>query len=139
MLLEHHTGAGVDFQWNSYREELGGGLVDELHFADINFLYRLAEHETYLIRAGLGVNILGDAFATDTGINFTTRLDVFPVRPFVITTEIDLGTIGDTETIHGAARVGLILDRFELFGGYDYRRIGAFELKGPMAGLQIWF
>ena len=32
-----------------------------------------------------------------------------------------------------------MLDRFELFGGYDYRRIGNIELKGPMAGLQIWF
>lgn len=139
LLLEHQTGAGLDFQWNSYREDLGGGVTDELHFSDINFLYRVAEHENYLVRAGLGINILGDAFETDTGINFTARLDVFPVKPIAITTEFDLGTIGDAETIHGAIRAGVMLNRFELFGGYDYRRIGSIELKGPMAGLQVWF
>lgn len=139
LLLEHQAGPGIDFQWNSYREDLGSGFTDELHFSDINVLYRVAESEHYLVRAGLGVNILGDAWGTDTGINFTSRLDLFPVRPLAVTTEFDMGTIGDTETIHGAARVGLMLDRFELFGGYDYRRIGNIELKGPMAGLQIWF
>lgn len=139
ILLEHQAGPGIDFQWNSYREDLGGGFTDELHFSDLNFLYRVAESEHYLVRAGLGVNILGDAYGTDAGINFTSRLDLFPVRPLAVTTEFDMGTIGDTETIHGAARVGLMLNRFELFGGYDYRRIGSIELKGPMAGLQVWF
>ncbi len=129
-------GIGLDFKWDSYQEDVGNGNRDELHFVDINVLFNVAKSEHYLVRAGIGANILGDAFGSESGINFTSRVDLFPAKPIVVSGEIDLGTIGDAETFHVAGKIGLLLDRFELFGGYDYRRI---PLEGPMAGIQIWF
>lgn len=139
ILAERIEGIGIDFKWDSYREDLGGGDSDELHISDLNLMYRLVDSERCLIRAGIGMNFLGDAFGTETGINFTSKVELFPVQPFVLSGELDLGTIGDAEMFHGALKAGLMLDRFELFGGYDYRDIGGVKLKGPMAGLNIWF
>lgn len=35
--------------------------------------------------------------------------------------------------------VGLIVNRFELYGGYEGRRIGKVSLHGPTLGLRAWF
>lgn len=139
LLLEHSSRLGIDFKWDSYIEDLGGGWTDELHLTDINVLCRVAESERYLIRAGLGANILGDAFGTDGGFNATAKVDLFPAQPLVLSGELDLGTIGDAELFHVSGKAGLMLDRFEIFGGYDYRTIGGVPLKGAMIGLQVWF
>lgn len=138
-LLEHESRFGIDVKWDSYTEDLGGGLTDELHLTDINVLFRVAESPDYLVRAGIGANILGDAFGTDGGFNATIKADFFPVQPLVLSAEVDLGTIGDAEMFHTAGKVGLMMDRFELFGGYDYRTIGGVPLQGAMIGLQVWF
>ena len=96
-LLEHESRFGIDVKWDSYTEDLGGGLTDELHLTDINVLFRVAESPDYLVRAGIGANILGDAFGTDGGFNATIKADFFPVQPLVLSAEVDLGTIGDAE------------------------------------------
>ena len=137
--LAEFTHVGIDFKWDSYVEDIGGGFTDELHLTDINLMFRLADAEHYLVRAGLGGNILGDAFGTDGGFNATAKVDIFPVQPLVLSGEIDLGTIGDAEMFHAAGKIGLMMDRFEIFGGYDYRTISGIELKGAMIGCQIWF
>lgn len=138
-LIEHSSRIGIDFKWDSYVEDLGQGWSDELHFTNVNLLFRVAESERYLVRAGAGANILGDAYATDAGFNITATADLFPVKPLVISGEIDLGTIGDAETLHLLGKVGLVFERFEVFGGYDYRTIGSVPLQGAMLGLQVWF
>lgn len=138
-LVEHSSRIGIDFKWDSYVEDLGNGWTDELHLTEINVLCRVAQSENYLIRAGMGVNVLGDAFGTDAGFNVTTKADFFPVKPIVISGEVDVGTIGDAEMFHVSGKIGCMWDRFELFGGYDYRTIGGVPLKGPMLGVQVWF
>lgn len=137
--IEHSSRVGLDVKWDSYVEDLGNGWTDELHFTDINLLFRVAQAEHYVIRAGLGANILGDAFATDGGFNVTAKLDLFPIDPLVLSAELDLGTIGDAETFHVLGKAGLMFDRFEIFGGYDYRTIGSVPLQGAMMGIQVWF
>ena len=139
LMIENCSGAGFELGWHSYSEDLGAGLTDELHLADINLLYRVARTDHLLIRAGLGVNLLGDAFGSDAGFNMTAKADVFPAEPWVVSGEFDLGTIGDAEMFHAAGKIGLMLDRVELFGGYDYRDIGGVALQGPMVGIQVWF
>lgn len=138
-LAEHSSRFGIDMKWDSYVEDLQTGFTDELHFTDINVLFRVAQSEHYIVRAGLGANILGDAFATDGGFNVTAKIDLFPLDPLVLSGELDLGTIGDAETLHLQGKVGLMFDRFEVFGGYDYRTIGSVPLQGAMLGVQIWF
>ena len=139
LVVENSSGAGLDLSWHSYTEDLGAGLSDELHITDINLMYRITQTERLLVRAGPGVNLLGDAFGSDAGFNMTAQADWFPADPVVVSGELDLGTIGDAEMFHAAGRVGLMLDRVELFGGYDYRDIGGVALQGPMAGVQIWY
>lgn len=138
-LIEHSSRIGFDFKWDSYTEDLGAGWNDELHVTNINLLFRVAESERYIVRVGAGTNILGDAYATDAGFNVTATADFFPVKPVVMSTEIDLGTIGDAETLHLLGKIGLVFDRFEIFGGYDYRTIGSVPLEGAMIGMQVWF
>lgn len=139
LLLEHESRFGFDFQWDSFEEDLGGGFKDELRLTDLNLMFRIAQNENYLVRAGLGANILDDAFGTDSGFNVTAKADFFPAEPLVMSAELDLGTIGQAEYFHAAARVGLMLDRFELFSGYDYRSIGGVALQGTLFGVQVWY
>lgn len=139
LLVEHSSRFGFDFQWDSFEEDLGGGFTDELRLTDLNLMFRVAQNEHYLVRAGLGANILDDAFGTDSGFNVTAKADFFPAEPLVMSAEVDLGTIGQAEYFHAAGRVGLMLDRFELFSGYDYRSIGGVALQGTMFGVQVWF
>ena len=77
--------------------------------------------------------------ATSPASNFTLRGDFAPCRPVVLSGEIDLGRLGDAEHLHLAGTAGVMLDRFEVYGGYDYRRIGDVELQGPMIGLRLWW
>lgn len=138
-MLEGVSGWGVDFKWDSYRESLSGGGYDELHIGDFNAMYRVVQTDRSLVRVGLGVNWLGDAVGANAGFNMTMKADFAPVQPLVFSTELDFGTLGDAEMLHGAATVGIVTERLELFGGYDYRRIGQVELQGPMVGLRLWF
>lgn len=137
--LEGSMGWGLDFKYDTYRESLAGGGYDELRIVDLNAMYRVVETNHSLIRVGMGVNFLGDAIGTEAGVNFTVKADFAPVRPFVLSTELDMGTVGHAETLHTAATLGVMTDRVELFGGYDYRRVGDAELQGPMLGLRLWF
>lgn len=138
-LVEHESRFGIDFKWDSYVEDLGDGWTDELHITDLNLLFRIAESDHYVVRAGVGANFLGDAYGTEAGFNFTAKADVFPIKPIVLSGELDLGTIGDAEMFHLRGKVGVQLDRFEIFGGYDYRTLGSVPLQGALVGMQVWF
>lgn len=138
-LIETVSGWGADFAWNSYREDVPGGGYDELHIGDANLLYRIAETDHSLVRVGVGAAWLGDAYDTDFGVNFTLRGDFMPADPVVLSGELDLGTLGDAQHVHAAGTVGVMLGRAEVYGGYDYRRIGDVEIEGPMLGLRVWF
>lgn len=137
--IEGSAGLGLDFDWGSYSESLPGGGHDELHLGEMNVMYRISETPYSLWRAGIGLNWLGDRYDTDYGVNFSLKADFMPCDPLVFSGEVDLGTIGDAEMLHGAATMGVMLNRCEIFGGYDYRRIGDVELKGPTLGIRVWF
>lgn len=137
-LIEGSGGLGLDFSWDSYREEYQGSY-DELHIGDANLLYRIAESDHALLRLGVGAAWFGDAYDTDFGVNFTLRGDLMPADPLVFSGELDLGTLGDAQHLHAAGSVGVMLGRAEVYGGYDYRRIGDVEIEGPMVGLRVWF
>ncbi|MCO6046116.1 hypothetical protein NG895_19625 [Aeoliella sp. ICT_H6.2] len=138
-LIEGQGGLGIDFDWDSYSEDLPGGGQDEVHVGEFDVLYRFAETDQTLLRAGLGAAWFGDRYDTDFGINFTLKADFAPCDPVVLSGEIDLGTLGDAEHLHLSGTAGVMLNRCEIYGGYDYRRIGEVEIQGPMVGLRFWF
>jgi hypothetical protein len=72
---------------------------DALWFGDGNALFRFAQSEWLVMRTGLGFNFLSDTSRTDFGFNFTYGGDFFPIRPFVVSGELDLGTLGPHERL----------------------------------------
>lgn len=138
-LLEGDHGFGFDFDWNSYTEQLPGGGHDELNLGRLNLLYRIVETDRALVRAGVGVGWLDDQHGTDAGLNLTLQSDLLLSRNWVGSAELDFGTLGDAQTLHAAGTVGRRFGRCEVYGGYDYRRVGAVDLQGPTVGLRVWW
>ncbi|QDT67599.1 hypothetical protein MalM25_04990 [Planctomycetes bacterium MalM25] len=139
ILLEGESGLGIDFDWDSYAEQLPGGGHDELHLGQVNLTYRILESNDTLVRAGLGVGWLGDAVGTEAGLNLTVQADWLPSEDWIVSADLDFGVIGDAETQHVSGTIGRRFGPCELYGGYDYRRIGDVNLHGPMVGLRLWW
>jgi hypothetical protein len=130
----------VDFdtEWNWYVEDQPGG-ADSIHTGDANMMFRCAQSERVQLRIGLGLNWLVDEHDQDIGVNFTYGAQVFPIKPVVLTTELDWGTLGNAPLFHVRATAGAAFHGCELFAGYDYRSIGQADLQGPMLGLRYHF
>jgi hypothetical protein len=130
---------GVDSSLDYRRESLGGGVHDSLWTGDVNIVFRFAQSEYLMMRTGLGANWLSDAAATDFGFNFTYGGDFFPIRPWIVSAEIDWGRLGRAALFHGRATVGVNLRAIEVFAGYDYYDVGNAQLGGFISGLRYWY
>ncbi len=137
--FEGARGWGIDADWNYYTERLAPGLQDNLHLGDINVFYRAVQTEKLQWRFGLGINWLDTRDVGEMGLNGTLKLDWFPVKPIVFSGELDYGRLGDAEMFHGGFSLGVMMNRVELFSGYDYRKIGQVELEGPVFGIRLWW
>jgi hypothetical protein len=137
--IDTTRGWGFDTEWHAYSERLAGGGHDRLDVGDFNLLYRIAESPRAQWHIGLGMNWLDDGVTDHYGLNFTLKADFFPVDPVVLSGELDWGGIGSLEQFHGSFSAGLLLRRWEIFAGYDYRKIGGTRLFGPMFGARVWF
>lgn len=96
--------------------------------------------------AGVGVGAMIDgrvlprAERSDAaGFNATFQTTVLPIRPLVLRGRFDLGTLGAAQTMLGRGTVGALVQRWEIFGGYEARRVGDVVLHGPTAGARVWF
>lgn len=138
-LVEEGNGLGLQSEWNRYTERLPGGRRDRLHFGDLNLVFRAVETEYGHARFGLGLNWLDDRVRLDLGWNFTAGIDFFPRRPWIVSGELDLGNVGDAFLFHGRLTAGAAWNRFEIFGGYDFRSLDSVSLHGPLVGFRIWF
>jgi len=97
-------------------------------------------------RVGLDAGYMIDARRIDdparqdaVGINGSTTLDVFLVRPLVISGRADVGQIGGATTVSARATLGFMVRRLEGYGGYEYRAIGRVKTGGPVFGVRVWF
>ena len=137
LLLEHSSRFGIDTSWDyRYHDPLVGH--DDLWTGDFNIVYRFAQSERVQFRSGLGFNWLSDEIDTDIGFNFTYGADFFPAEPWVISAVIDWGRLGKASLFHGRVTVGLVLDRFEIYTGFDYYDVGGTQLNGFIAGVGVW-
>jgi hypothetical protein len=106
---------------------------------DVNLVYRIAQADWVQMHAGVGGRIWTDRYATYGGFNFTYGADFFPLKPLVISTQLDLGNLSDAFVTRARATVGWQINRLELYGGYDFLRIGSVNFQGPMIGARLWF
>ena len=126
-------------------------LRDALYMGSTNLMMSLVMRPHGIWRLGGGLNYMIDGrtpTAVDPsggrreyalGANGTTSFDLFPMKPLVISVQGDLGTLYAARTFAVRGTAGLQLNRFELFGGYEYRQVGKVPFNGPVAGLRIWF
>ena len=136
--LESTPRFGIDIEWDRRREELFSGH-DTLWTGDANIVYRFAQSQRAAFYTGLGLNWSADQNRGDVGFNFTYGADFFPARNVVISSTLDFGRLGHSTLIHGRATVGYLFNRFEVFTGFDYYKVGGAELNGMISGLRLWF
>lgn len=139
LLLETAVRFGLDAELRNYREQLPRIPNDEIWLGDCNLHYRIAQSEWIQVRAGLGMNYLADAGQVDLGFNFTYSADLYLCQPFVVSAEVDWGTLGHSSLIHARLTAGMQLGPAEGYVGYDLYDIGPFDAGGMTAGLRLWF
>ena len=130
---------GFEFQWSHLTEKLTGVRRDSLNLADFNVTMRWIESPEWVLRTGIGVNLLVDRFGTEADYNLTLSSDFFPVKPCIISFELDHGEIGSTHQTHLLSTIGLNYKRAEILTGYEYRKIGRTEIQGPLLGMRLWW
>jgi hypothetical protein len=129
---------GLESDFRYVLEDAGAGR-DDLWLGDVNVLFRFAQSEYWQFRTGLGSNFLSDRLGSDFGFNFTYQADWQPVRPLAFAAELDLGWLGHASVVHVRTTAGITWGVSEAFVGYDLYDIGATQIQGLVAGVQIWY
>ncbi len=88
---------------------------------------------------GGGVNYATQPSGVRVGPNLTSTIDLFLRRPLVMSARGDVGVIDGKPTAAGRGSIGFMLKNFELYAGYEARRLGDLILQGPMVGARAWF
>jgi hypothetical protein len=139
LLVSTVTRFGLDSQVDCFRETLPGGRHDQLWTGDCNVVFRFAQSEFAEFRAGLGFNWMADSIRDDFGFNFTYGADFFPGRPWVVSADLDLGTLGHAELFRFRTTIGVTVRRFEFYTGYEYTDIERLHTNSLIGGVRIWF
>jgi hypothetical protein len=139
MSADTSSGFGFDTTWTYLSERLEDDRRDTLVMGVANVTYRFAEHEHAEFHAGLGGRVMLDTIGPVPGFSFTYSIDVFPVWPVIVSTGVDLGTVGWAFYWHPRGSVGVTAWGFELYVGYDAIGVNEVVVHGPMAGIRRWF
>jgi hypothetical protein len=139
LLINTSTRFGFDGTVSCFQEALPNRHSDNLCLGDGNITFCFAQDEHMLWRTGLGMNWLTDSRQTDLGFNFTYGTDWFPCKPWVVSAAIDLGSLGHSGFFHFRSTVGVIVNRFEVYTGYEYYDFDRVQLNALIGGLRIWF
>lgn len=139
LLLSTASRFGLDTQAGYFREAVGSGRHDQLWLGDGNLVFRFAQSDVVEFRTGVGLNWLADRDRSNLGVNFTYGFDLYPVRPWVLSTELDWGTLGSAELFRFRGTLGVIVHGVEVFTGYEYLDIDRLHQNSLLAGLRLWF
>ncbi|MEN6450716.1 MAG: hypothetical protein ABFC96_09510 [Thermoguttaceae bacterium] len=139
LLLSTASRFGADTSARYLRERLPGDRQDSLWLGDGNLVFCFARNEQMQWRTGLGLNWLDDRQQTDFGFNFTYGFDWFPRKPWVASTEIDWGTLGRSGLFHFRGTVGVLVNRFEAYTGYEYYDFDRVHSNSLIGGVRLWF
>lgn len=138
LTIDTATRFGIDSEWNLLQGDMEGRPWDEMETGDFHITMRFAQHPRVQFRAGAGLRWLSDDLDTNYGISGQYGVEIQPVRPLILSVQLEAGTLRHDPFLHGRATIGLIYNRFELFTGFDYLQIDHLETAGPLAGLRIW-
>jgi hypothetical protein len=138
--LRISTASRFEFEtnWNVFTQDSAAGR-DHLTLGDTEVVYRFAESETLQFRSGLGANWLEDHQGLDGGFNFRYGVEWYPAQPWAIKSSADVGELGKAFLVHARTTVGASYQRWELYTGYDFLRVGTVQISGPVAGVLMRF
>jgi hypothetical protein len=134
------TTSRIDLEstWDTLWEATPRGN-DSVSIGDVDLLFRFAQSPRLQIRSGIGANWFDDHQGAVAGFNWRYAADYFPRSPWHIAAAIDLGELGKAGLVHFRTTAGLTFKRWELYTGYDYRKVGGVHFDGPVAGVQFRF
>ena len=130
---------GCQASVHTFCEDLHDDRYDHLTLGDCDLVYRFAQHPRGQMRLGLGANWLTDPTRTDLGFNFYYGGDFFPRKPWVVSAELDWGTLGHAGLFRFRTSAGLLLRSLETYVGYEYSDIGSTQDNFFLTGLRVWF
>jgi len=143
LLLSTSSRFGLDAQASHFEERRAGGGIDTLWVGDCNLVFRFAQAEKAEFRTGLGFNWLDGRESarrqSDFGFNFTYGADFFPVKPWVLSADLDAGNLGRAALVRFRTTGGILLHGVEAYTGYEYLDIGRSHQNLLVAGLRVWF
>jgi hypothetical protein len=135
---------GLDSNLSFYIDQ---GMTDAIYLGSTNLMLApvLRPHVVWWV--GGGANYLldgrdprqGGEREYAAGYNLMSSVDVFPFSPFVLSGRVDAGTLHAARVLSARATVGVLLRGFELYGGYELKKVGDVPLHGPMLGIRAWF
>lgn len=138
VLAEHQNRWGLETRFSRVEDEFQN-VTDSLWFGDFNGTYRFAQSEHWLFRGGVGMNWLVDHGDDHYGLNGTYQIDWFPSEPFVLSTDLDVGTLGDAWLFHFQQTAGVTWRGIEARVGYDYLDVGTAQFSMFLCGVRGWF
>jgi len=130
---------GIDSEVTYRHEAFDDATRDEMWTGDVNIVRAFSQNERLQLRAGLGINWLEDRVGSDFGFNFTYAGDFFPRDPWILSTELDCGRLGNASLFHVRSTVGMQFRGFEVYAGYDYLDVGRAEIGNVISGIRLWF
>ena len=139
LLLSTASRFGLDTEMSWFEERLSDGGRDRLWLGDGNLVFRFAQSDRMEWRVGLGFNWLDDPRRTDYGFNFTYGVDWYPRRPWVVSSEIDWGTLGRASLFRFRTTTGVVIWGMESYVGYEYLDIGRTQMNNLIGGVRLWF
>ena len=137
-LLETESRFGFKASTTALSERLANGR-DTLWLGDGNIVYRFAQSPRAQFRSGIGMNLLADKQKTNLGVNFTYGADFFPKKPWVFSTNVDAGTIGNAALFRFRSTAGVVIRRMEIYTGYEFLNIGKAHTNSLILGVGVWF
>jgi hypothetical protein len=82
---------------------------------------------------------LSDVQNTDLGFNFTYAADLYSCKPWVLSAQIDAGTLGYARLFQFRTTAGVVFQGVESYAGYEYTDIGRTHWNSLIVGLRFWF
>jgi hypothetical protein len=139
LLLDTASRIGLAASLEHLEERPSSGARDEMSIGDWNLVWRFAQGKLGEFHTGVGMNWLNDSGGTNAGFNFTYGADFYPVKPWIICTSLDCGTLGRADLFRFRTTVGLEFHGVETYVGYEYTDIGCGRWNGLIGGLRLWF
>lgn len=140
MTLRTNFRVGLDASITRYTEALGPDDYDALWHYHGMFTGAFAVSPRTQFTVGLGAR--GIVFsAGDHYMHFATHYgaEFFPVRPLHLWLLGEASIGKDTWSTEVEAGLGVMLHRFEVFGGYRHFRLQGVDFAGPEVGVIAWF